>query len=157
MIKKISYLLLFIILVSCSVDNGAKKIIVEDFSTLRDSSSGLIVGFQDHYDSITWLGIPYAEPPIGELRWRAPVSKRKSDTTIKALTHSDICFQNNGRIVKYDESNNELKMKLDSIRKAQTTSQRSHRLLLWLITLLSNFSSIPILAPIVSASATLTI
>ena len=107
MIKKNSYLLLFIIFISCSADNSSKKIIVEDFSTLRDSSSGPIVGFQDHYDSITWLGIPYAEPPIGELRWRAPVSKSKSNTTLKALTHSNICFQNNDRIVKYDESNSD--------------------------------------------------
>lgn len=40
--------------------------------TRRHLASGDIVGGRGRYDSHAWLGIPYAAPPVGELRWRAP-------------------------------------------------------------------------------------
>lgn len=103
MIRKLTYFFLFTILLSCSNEDRSKKIIVEDPLTLRDSSSGQIIGFQNHYDSVAWTGIPYAEAPEGELRWRAPVTKSKSKDVIKALENPNICFQKKS-FVNYDES-----------------------------------------------------
>ena len=40
--------------------------------TMRTISSGEVVGFVGAHGSHVWLGIPYAAPPIGALRWRAP-------------------------------------------------------------------------------------
>ncbi len=34
--------------------------------------TGLLRGFEDEAGSLAWLGIPYAAPPVGNLRWRAP-------------------------------------------------------------------------------------
>ena len=40
--------------------------------TLVGTRYGLIQGMEDRDGTITWLGIPYAAPPVGERRWKAP-------------------------------------------------------------------------------------
>lgn len=37
-----------------------------------DTASGPVRGHPDQSDTLAWLGIPYAAPPVGDLRWRAP-------------------------------------------------------------------------------------
>ena len=41
-------------------------------SSIRQLISGEIIGIQGNNDVHAWLGIPYAKPPLGELRWKAP-------------------------------------------------------------------------------------
>lgn len=43
-----------------------------DPDSRRSLTTGEIVGFTGAYGSHVWRGIPYAKPPVGELRWRAP-------------------------------------------------------------------------------------
>ena len=43
-----------------------------DPATLRDTDSGQVIGFSDSNNTFSWLGIPYAASPVGDLRWRAP-------------------------------------------------------------------------------------
>ncbi len=43
-----------------------------DPSSARSLPAGPVVGFAGSYDNHAWRGIPYAEPPVGELRWRGP-------------------------------------------------------------------------------------
>src|SRR3954464_1459460 len=40
----------------------------------RDTALGMVIGNDDSAASGTysWKGIPYAKPPIGALRWKAP-------------------------------------------------------------------------------------
>lgn len=45
---------------------------------------GKFSGFVDGNGVKTWLGIPYAQPPVGKLRWRAPQSLAPSDKTFDA-------------------------------------------------------------------------
>lgn len=40
-----------------------------------------------------YFGIPYAEPPIGELRFRKPVPKKPFTTPFKATKHGNVCLQ----------------------------------------------------------------
>jgi len=43
-----------------------------------------------------WLGVPYAQPPVGELRWKAPRSPQKWTGVRKAKSFSDACTQYTG-------------------------------------------------------------
>ncbi len=45
---------------------------VADPQTQRSTAGGRLVGYRDAGDTYAWLGIPYAAPPVAELRWRAP-------------------------------------------------------------------------------------
>ena len=45
---------------------------------------GTFNGFIDENGVKTWLGIPYAKPPVGKLRWRAPKHLQPSDKTFDA-------------------------------------------------------------------------
>lgn len=43
-----------------------------DVSSLRQTGSGSVLGFADSSSTQAWVGVPYAAPPVGDLRWRAP-------------------------------------------------------------------------------------
>jgi para-nitrobenzyl esterase len=43
-----------------------------DPASRRSTPSGDVQGFVGRYGSYVWLGIPYAAPPVGDLRWRGP-------------------------------------------------------------------------------------
>ena len=45
---------------------------------------GTFNGFIDERGVKTWLGIPYAKPPVGNLRWRAPEPLEPSNKTFDA-------------------------------------------------------------------------
>ncbi|MBR1885808.1 MAG: carboxylesterase family protein, partial [Schwartzia sp.] len=45
---------------------------------------GTFKGFLDKSGVKTWLGIPYAKPPVGKLRWQAPQKPEPTDKTFDA-------------------------------------------------------------------------
>ncbi len=66
---------------------------VLDPTSLRNLPAGSVVGMTGRYGSHVWLGIPYAQPPIGDLRWRAPLSAKPWSGTREALTLGNQCVQ----------------------------------------------------------------
>ena len=66
---------------------------VADPSSRRVTASGPVVGMQGGYGSHVWLGIPYAKPPLGELRWRAPQPAAAWTDTRVALALGSPCPQ----------------------------------------------------------------
>ena len=56
-----------------------------DPASRRVTGSGAIVGFQERYGSHAWRGIPFAKPPVGPLRWRAPQPPEPWTGTREAL------------------------------------------------------------------------
>jgi para-nitrobenzyl esterase len=54
---------------------------------------GDVVGYTGRYGSHVWLGIPYAEPPVGERRWRAPAPPAAWNGTRDALAFGHACSQ----------------------------------------------------------------
>lgn len=55
------------------------------FESLRKTPSGAVIGFEDRYRTHAWLGIPFARPPVGDGRWRAPQPAEAWIDTLQAL------------------------------------------------------------------------
>lgn len=52
---------------------GAPLAAMSQTSLVRHTTSGAVEGIRDLSGTVAWLGIPYAAPPVGALRWKAPV------------------------------------------------------------------------------------
>ena len=59
----------------------------------REIAQGPIVGSVGAYGSHVWRGLPYAAPPVGPLRWRAPAPPEGWSTTREALESGAFCPQ----------------------------------------------------------------
>ncbi len=66
---------------------------IADVSSERLLASGPVVGFAGAEDTHAWLGIPYARPPVGSLRWRAPRPPEAWVDTLDALSFGAPCMQ----------------------------------------------------------------
>ena len=88
--KKISFLFLIILISACAIDATKKENSEE--TKLISSISEKYVGIELN-NSYQWLGIPYAEPPIGSLRWKAPRELRTQKKIENAFEFSDSCPQ----------------------------------------------------------------
>lgn len=51
-----------------------------------------------------WTGIPYAAPPVGSLRWRAPRPAKAWEGTREATRFGEACTQFNGPMISSEES-----------------------------------------------------
>ena len=62
---------------------------------VRHTTLGPVRGIDESRSSGTyaWLGIPYAEPPVGPLRWRAPVPHERWRTVRRTQEFGEGCIQ----------------------------------------------------------------
>ncbi|HYB13310.1 MAG TPA: carboxylesterase family protein [Myxococcota bacterium] len=67
-----SFLLFLLVAGGCSHPREPYRVAAPDPATQRATPSGALIGGDGRYGSSAWLGIPYAKPPVGDLRWRAP-------------------------------------------------------------------------------------
>jgi para-nitrobenzyl esterase len=66
--------------------------------TVRTTAYGKVQGVADSASgTLAWKGIPFAQPPVGNLRWKAPVEPAAWSTTLAANKFGNACLQN-GRI-----------------------------------------------------------
>ena len=65
-------------------------------SAERDTRSGLVIGSEDANNTYVWLGIPFAAPPIADLRWRSPQPVNPWTETLETTTFRDACMQLSG-------------------------------------------------------------
>jgi len=73
-----------------------------DPASRRHPPAGEVVGFVGGYGSHVWLGLPFAEPPLGELRWRAPRPARRWEGVREALAFGPSCSQYGSRFAGVD-------------------------------------------------------
>jgi para-nitrobenzyl esterase len=82
---------LLVLLLGCGTPKGAPPVV--DSTAARSLAAGRIVGFTGDYGSHVWRGIPYAAPPVGELRWRAPQPPAAWEGERQALRFGAVCPQ----------------------------------------------------------------
>jgi len=82
-------LALVLLLPACARE-GAPSV---DPSSARSLPAGEVVGFKDRYGAHAWLGLPFAEPPVGGLRWRAPRPAPRWEGVREALATGNACPQ----------------------------------------------------------------
>lgn len=64
----------------------------------RTTTYGRVQGTaQASTSTYSWKGIPFAKPPVGDLRWKAPAEPQAWTTTLDATRFGNACLQN-GRI-----------------------------------------------------------
>ncbi len=64
-----------------------------DMRTARETVHGPVIGY--HIEGVNvWQGIPFASPPTGDLRWKAPRPPGKWTETLAALRYGSECPQN---------------------------------------------------------------
>ena len=64
-----------------------------DSATLRTLDSGTVQGYANPFGGHTWLGIPFAAPPVGALRWRPPQPVQTWEGVRNALLPGEPCLQ----------------------------------------------------------------
>ncbi len=72
--------------------------------TLRHPVAGPIKGQADANGALSWRGIPYAQPPVGELRWKAPRTLKPFDEAFNAAQFGEICTQLGTPLLDIDPS-----------------------------------------------------
>ncbi|MFT5693437.1 MAG: para-nitrobenzyl esterase [Oceanicoccus sp.] len=72
---------------------------VADPASHRSTANGDVVGFKDDFDTYAWRGIPFAKPPVGDLRWKAPVPVENWLEEKQAIEVGNFCPQLGGRLV----------------------------------------------------------
>ena len=61
---------------------------------------GTFTGFVDENGVKTWLGIPYAQPPVGKLRWQPPQPLAPTDKTFDAKKFGFSAMQEDDKLEK---------------------------------------------------------
>ena len=96
-IKTITYLFFVILLLSgCETTQSVRLNLEENLlspETRLMTDNGPVIGFIDQLGVKKWLGIPFAEPPISELRWRAPIKINNWKTLKEVNSFSSPCTQ----------------------------------------------------------------
>nr|WP_229224353.1 carboxylesterase family protein [Duganella sp. SG902] len=76
-----------------------KPSIKPDPDSLRVTGLGSVVGYGERHATHAWLGIPYARPPVGELRWRAPRPPQPWEGVREALRYGEVAVQFAGETI----------------------------------------------------------
>jgi len=65
----------------------------ENFPTTIKTKYGEVKGFLDDNNTLAWKSIPYAKPPVDELRWKVPIDPEIWDGILDTTEDCDECAQ----------------------------------------------------------------
>ena len=64
------------------------------------TACGMVEGiYTEKTNTLSWLGLPYAAPPVGQLRWRAPQKHDNWDGVLPTKAFAPVSFQKSGNDV----------------------------------------------------------
>lgn len=86
-------LVAFTLLAGCRTVRPAWSVEKALDDTRRTTTEGDVIGGAGKHGGLVWLGIPYAAPPVGELRWRAPRPPKPRDAVLQATKFARACVQ----------------------------------------------------------------
>lgn len=69
-----------------------------DEATVRQTSLGTVIGVVTEDGAHSWRGLPFAAPPVGELRWRAPRPPASWPGERAAINFAERCAQMSNRL-----------------------------------------------------------
>jgi para-nitrobenzyl esterase len=81
------------------VESELEKVFSQRSLLERITGQGLVRGFESDLNTLSWQGIPFAKPPIGELRWKAPRPPELRERTLNAINNNAMCLQKAGPLV----------------------------------------------------------
>jgi para-nitrobenzyl esterase len=82
-----------VIVTSCTVLMGERPKLTWKPDIIVTTLNGKIKGYESSPDTFAWKAIPYAKPPIGELRWKAPQDPDPWTDVREATEFCDLCPQ----------------------------------------------------------------
>ncbi|MDZ7629575.1 MAG: carboxylesterase family protein [Parvularculaceae bacterium] len=86
-------ILAFALLAACGRTPAPSAPPVADPATLRTVAQGDTIGFSAPAGVQIWRGLPFAAPPVGDLRWRAPRPAANWTGVREALEGAGVCPQ----------------------------------------------------------------
>lgn len=92
-LKALAGMAMLLVLAACSGEPASPPASVAAADTLRTIAQGEIVGMRNEAGGSAWLAVPYAAPPVGELRWRAPRPPLAFPERRVAIEHGARCPQ----------------------------------------------------------------
>ena len=90
-VNKISSLLIFFLTFSLSISLAEDQ--VYKFKSKNTNFIGSVAKEKDGLKTISFVGIPFAKPPVDELRWKAPRELEQLPDTFEATTLPNRCMQ----------------------------------------------------------------
>jgi para-nitrobenzyl esterase len=72
--------------------------------TIRRVASGMIIGKREENGIAAWYGVPFAKPPVNDLRWKAPQPETHWAKTLIATTPCQPCTQYVNMLSNYPAS-----------------------------------------------------
>jgi para-nitrobenzyl esterase len=91
-IRMIATVVAALAVVGCSGDEaGFTPVVASDL--VRSIDQGELGGFESEEGAAVWMAVPYAAPPVGELRWRSPRPAVAFETRMAALEAGPVCPQ----------------------------------------------------------------
>lgn len=84
---------------ACGREEPPPFVPAADAAAVRSLTLGEVVGFETQDGAHAWRGLPFAAPPVGDLRWRSPRPPAAWPGRREALTHGAPCAQLAGLLV----------------------------------------------------------
>ena len=86
MTRIFSFFILTILLISGCSEN-------QPTDSSREIAQGQVIGIEGNNNTYAWKGIPFAKPPLGDLRWKPPVEANNWEGLLEANSFASSCFQ----------------------------------------------------------------
>jgi len=92
--SRLSVVLFCLLMAACAKPRPFADVpLPEQADTRVQTEAGAFIGGVSANKARTWLGIPYAKPPVADLRWRATEPLPPQEGTRTALQHANWCPQ----------------------------------------------------------------